>query len=59
MLIIDWVGDWFVINFYYKLGDKFWFICAFTYLYVRIIYIDIAIAGVVFVFVEYMFSFVI
>jgi hypothetical protein len=52
----DWAGDWSGINLYYKSGDKFWPICAFTYLHVRTTYADTATAGVVLAFVEYMLS---
>lgn len=52
----DWAGDWSAINLYYKSGDKFWPICAFTYLHVRTTYTDTATAGVVLAFVEYMLS---
>jgi ABC-type phosphate transport system substrate-binding protein len=52
----DWSGDWSGINLYYKSGDKFWPICAFTYLHVRTTYAETATAGVVRAFVEYMLS---
>ena len=52
----DWAGDWSGINLYYKSGDKFWPICAFTYLHVRATYTDTATTGVVRAFVEYMLS---
>jgi ABC-type phosphate transport system substrate-binding protein len=52
----DWAGDWSGINLYYKSGDKFWPICAFTYLHVRTTYTDTATTGVVRAFVEYMLS---
>ena len=52
----DWAGDWSGINLYYKSGDKFWPICAFTYLHVRTTYAETATAGVVRAFVEYMLS---